>query len=316
MPTTSAPTFAAGNAVVPSPHPRSSTLSPFVIPSRCTSASPLSRMVKAMRVKSPFSQSALFGFIGEHFAFYLLLSTFIFDIPTVSLSSHERSPPEYRREMPNFPLCSDCFRDEGLRLDSEQIGISEKSRWKLTTDHVATLARRFFVWGTLQRCDYGAAPLVVFNQHKSTNINTSPWFEPDIRLIERTLGVGFFYYGPRLWMVGEVEPLKALQDPASRLSITSRILQQYPAKLLRDRKSTRLNSSHVSISYAVFCLKKKIIAYDRRDFPAMIEYARKYSSDRKKVSQTGLYGLDLLALAYLKNGNREMFSKLVGVLTN
>src|SRR5690606_39484231 len=27
--------------------------------------------------------------------------------------------------------------------------------------------------------------------------------------------------------------------------------------LMRDRKSTRLNSSHVKISYAVFCLKKK-----------------------------------------------------------
>src|SRR3712207_7114356 len=27
----------------------------------------------------------------------------------------------------------------------------------------------------------------------------------------------------------------------------------------RDRKSTRLNSSHANISYAVFCLKKKII---------------------------------------------------------
>src|SRR5690242_21078067 len=27
--------------------------------------------------------------------------------------------------------------------------------------------------------------------------------------------------------------------------------------VLRDRKSTRLNSSHMSISYAVFCLKKK-----------------------------------------------------------
>src|SRR5215510_16228381 len=27
--------------------------------------------------------------------------------------------------------------------------------------------------------------------------------------------------------------------------------------LFRDRKSTRLNSSHVAISYAVFCLKKK-----------------------------------------------------------
>src|SRR5699024_11892092 len=30
-----------------------------------------------------------------------------------------------------------------------------------------------------------------------------------------------------------------------------------PAVPCRDRKSTRLNSSHVSISYAVFCLKKK-----------------------------------------------------------
>src|SRR5439155_17844292 len=28
-------------------------------------------------------------------------------------------------------------------------------------------------------------------------------------------------------------------------------------RLRRDRKSTRLNSSHVAISYAVFCLKKK-----------------------------------------------------------
>src|SRR5690349_22557037 len=28
-----------------------------------------------------------------------------------------------------------------------------------------------------------------------------------------------------------------------------------------DRKSTRLNSSHVEISYAVFCLKKKNITY-------------------------------------------------------
>src|SRR4051794_41339406 len=30
-----------------------------------------------------------------------------------------------------------------------------------------------------------------------------------------------------------------------------------PARLGEDRKSTRLNSSHPSISYAVFCLKKK-----------------------------------------------------------
>src|SRR5690349_23967549 len=32
------------------------------------------------------------------------------------------------------------------------------------------------------------------------------------------------------------------------------------AAAARDRKSTRLNSSHVEISYAVFCLKKKKIS--------------------------------------------------------
>src|SRR4051812_21555313 len=60
-PRTSAPSCAAGKAVVPSPDPRSRTLSPSVIPKVPTSSSPLSRMLSAMRVKSPFSQSALFG---------------------------------------------------------------------------------------------------------------------------------------------------------------------------------------------------------------------------------------------------------------
>src|SRR3712207_8954354 len=33
-----------------------------------------------------------------------------------------------------------------------------------------------------------------------------------------------------------------------------------PEHVLEDRKSTRLNSSHANISYAVFCLKKKIVS--------------------------------------------------------
>src|SRR2546426_7014170 len=37
----------------------------------------------------------------------------------------------------------------------------------------------------------------------------------------------------------------------------SRIAQQSWRTKRRDRKSTRLNSSHLVISYAVFCLKKK-----------------------------------------------------------
>src|SRR3712207_8043717 len=40
-------------------------------------------------------------------------------------------------------------------------------------------------------------------------------------------------------------------DRAHRAGLTAR------GGLLSDRKSTRLNSSHANISYAVFCLKKK-----------------------------------------------------------
>src|SRR5690625_6595945 len=69
--------------------------------------------------------------------------------------------------------------------------------------------------------------------------------------------------------------LMALPMPVSELSwypelspdaegIAERRRQELQAVLeqdiawIRDRKSTRLNSSHVAISYAVFCLKKKI----------------------------------------------------------
>src|SRR5207249_9957451 len=49
-------------------------------------------------------------------------------------------------------------------------------------------------------------------------------------------------------------------SPAPSISVTpsSRTFGNVPVgSSEEDRKSTRLNSSHVSISYAVFCLKKK-----------------------------------------------------------
>src|SRR5699024_11490267 len=49
--------------------------------------------------------------------------------------------------------------------------------------------------------------------------------------------------------------LGSRRSPASARSWSVRLGFQTDAT--RDRKSTRLNSSHVSISYAVFCLKKK-----------------------------------------------------------
>src|SRR3712207_7174566 len=44
---------------------------------------------------------------------------------------------------------------------------------------------------------------------------------------------------------------------ASNFSCEKPAWRMRPRRASRDRKSTRLNSSHANISYAVFCLKKK-----------------------------------------------------------
>src|SRR5947208_7162247 len=51
----------------------------------------------------------------------------------------------------------------------------------------------------------------------------------------------------RRFMVGSQPPSGCSSGPSAR----------YPGSPRGDRKSTRLNSSHQIISYAVFCLKKK-----------------------------------------------------------
>src|SRR5438132_12530631 len=48
-------------------------------------------------------------------------------------------------------------------------------------------------------------------------------------------------------------PLRRFTWPTQRFVLSARRSR----KAQRDRKSTRLNSSHTVISYAVFCLKKK-----------------------------------------------------------
>src|SRR2546422_5342191 len=57
------------------------------------------------------------------------------------------------------------------------------------------------------------------------------------------------------------EPLRSLADPPARPAPqSSKSLRPYDLLSCLaggDRKSTRLNSSHGYISYAVFCLKKK-----------------------------------------------------------
>src|SRR5207249_10074397 len=77
-----------------------------------------------------------------------------------------------------------------------------------------------------------------------------PELDQDVDRVEP----GVLPEGPGNHVEGAGEGLdRELFPPADRRRV---ILQGDGQFDLRDRKSTRLNSSHVSISYAVFCLKK------------------------------------------------------------
>src|SRR5437660_5634070 len=53
----------------------------------------------------------------------------------------------------------------------------------------------------------------------------------------------------------DLDLVSAVKSIASGMTVLDPQVSRKDA--LKDRKSTRLNSSHVAISYAVFCLKKK-----------------------------------------------------------
>lgn len=126
----------------------------------------------------------------------------------------------------DFIACSSCFADQGLRLDAQTLGETSASACpncresrgaKLTSEMLLRLAHRYFVWGTFHRTEYGGAPIIEFNDKRSGGeVAFLRPLSDDAALIERLCGIGFFYYGPRLWMIGEIEPLKQLQEPTSQ----------------------------------------------------------------------------------------------------
>src|SRR3712207_7962491 len=74
---------------------------------------------------------------------------------------------------------------------------------------------------------------------------------PYTTLFRSCLGVG----GVQGFLAEAVDLAAEVEDGAPRLR-THACLEVFSLHSRLDRKSTRLNSSHANISYAVFCLKK------------------------------------------------------------
>jgi hypothetical protein len=134
-------------------------------------------------------------------------------------------------------LCSECFRDKGLSFDALALGqpsdclcpqCGSQAGHKLTRADGLHLAHRFFVAGTIHRTEYGGAPMVQFNDRAGDSDDFGERLRPDVRTLGQALGIRFFCYGPRLWMVGEVEPLKELLETQTQGQVIRRIVERYP----------------------------------------------------------------------------------------
>lgn len=140
-------------------------------------------------------------------------------------------------------LCSDCFDDEGLKINSYHIGIKDNNVCpncnsingkKLNVELIDKLLYQFFVIGTIHKTDFGGSPIIQCNKHHKgiTDIEISNWLKNDLKILEKNSTMGLFYYGPRLWMVGEIEPLKSLLNKNERKDIITDILEKYPTKTI------------------------------------------------------------------------------------
>ena len=145
-------------------------------------------------------------------------------------------------------VCSNCFFDEGLRIEGAKMGKDDPSECpncqstsgkKLSLSNIHELADIFFVNGSIFRAQYGASNLIQFNEqhYKKSDLSPPEWLEQDLELLSEKLKVGFFHYGPRLWRLGEVEPLKELQDENSRKKVIARILDEFPITTLVEGTS-------------------------------------------------------------------------------
>src|SRR5690242_21079530 len=78
------------------------------------------------------------------------------------------------------------------------------------------------------------------------------------RLAADPVGLVFSARDPGSELAGLPElEIGGLRDDDARALLEAALAVPLDARVREDRKSTRLNSSHMSISYAVFCLKKK-----------------------------------------------------------
>ncbi|MES2799309.1 MAG: RES family NAD+ phosphorylase [Bacteroidota bacterium] len=139
----------------------------------------------------------------------------------------------------NKQICTTCFESEGIKLTALKYGLQNPLQCKncnsiegklLSNEDLYNIAQDYFVHGSFYYSEYGGAPIIQFNEYQTTNVKFSKYVKSDIKIFERALGVGFFYYGPRMSYFGEIEPLQNLKKSSSSQEVLDEIISKFPQK--------------------------------------------------------------------------------------
>jgi hypothetical protein len=144
-----------------------------------------------------------------------------------------------------FLFCSNCFRDDGLRKTAEKLGARFSARCphchtldgaKITKNKAETLVTQFFWNGSFFRADFGGASRIVSNpyRYRDSDVQFPHWLSDDATLIQEVLKIGFLHYGPPLWRLGEIEPLKDLDRPATRDAAAKALVREYSGLSIKE----------------------------------------------------------------------------------
>src|SRR5690348_17970365 len=108
----------------------------------------------------------------------------------------------------------------------------------------------------------------------------------------RSIAPFFFFFNDtattEIYTLSLHDALPILQRLRRRVGGALYVAPHGSRRVPRDRKSTRLNSSHPSISYAVFCLKKKNVDRQRHEEAATMSRAALKRKQRAGCNRIGI----------------------------
>ena len=144
-----------------------------------------------------------------------------------------------------YPICSECFYNEGLKLLCQKFGLKSNEKccncqrdygYKISKENLHEISWEYFVNGSYYQSEYGGSSLIMFNEYQETDVDFGKYLKEDVPLIEKTLGIGFFYYAPRLYKLGLITQLEKLQSQDnSAEQVLNDIIEKFPTKVINEQ---------------------------------------------------------------------------------